>query len=133
MTDPQSAAGLYETAIQDIATELAKPHGRSRVERCFLLKDGYFAHNRDARAAFDEVAAWMRKAGITVSTARLRAYELSWRDFAILGDVAVWRFEDLSRIEDRSLVVDSSDVERRRANATWQTLRPKPYASDGPS
>jgi hypothetical protein len=48
-----------------------------------------------------------------------------WCDFAILGNVAVSRFPDLGRIENRSLVEDCSPRERHEANAKWRELVPK--------
>ena len=68
----------------------------------------------------------MTEARITVSVGRIGdAGEPKWCDFAILGNVAVSRFQDLGRIENRSLVEDFSTRERHEAHAKWQELVPR--------
>ena len=83
-------------------------------------------------ARFESVIKWMTEADITVSVGRIGdAGEPRWSDFAILGNVAVSRFQDIGRIENRSLIEDFSGREIREANAKWRELIPRWSSRDG--
>jgi hypothetical protein len=124
-------AALYEAAVRKSALYLAQQHGRNCVERRFLFEQNYFRSHPDAIGSFESVVKWMSEARITVSVARIEdAGEPQWCDFAILGGVAVSRFQDLGRIENRSLIEDFSTHERDEANAKWYELIPRWHSAE---
>ena len=123
---PGTDAALYEQAVRKAAISLANQHGRNCVERRFLFEERYFRTHQDAAASFEAVLNWMSEARITVSVGRIGdAGEPRWSDFALIGSIAVSRFQDLGRIENRSLLEDFSAAERLEANAKWRELTPR--------
>ena len=122
---PGTDAAMYEEAVRRHARDLSKRFGRNCVERRFLFDRNYFRMHPEDIARFEGLLKWMTDGHIDVSVGRLSdAGEPKWGDFAILGNLAVSRFQDLGRIENRALVEDFSNAEIQNANTKWQELIP---------
>lgn len=125
MRDQGAHARAYEQAVRSAANRLFEQHGHRCVERRFLLPSEFFADRPDLVTDFEAIAESMGTAQITVSLARGRNVPPEWRDFAIVGDVAVSRFESVKKLSNRVLKEDFRADEIARARRMWDELKPR--------
>jgi hypothetical protein len=132
MTQGGADSRSYEEPLRDTAAQLAAMAGRNVVERRFLLDQGYFHDDPVRVERFEAIAKWMNDAAITVSVARRSdAPGTRWADFALVGDVAVSRFESVQGLTNRVLEENFSSEEIARADEIWRSQLVPRWTSGG--
>jgi hypothetical protein len=119
MRNEDADAHAYEQPVRDHARRYFESFGERCVERRFLVATDFFANGENV-AAFEEIVQWMNEAHITVSLGRRDdARDRPWLDFALVGNVAVSRFDSTGGISNRVLEESFSGDEIATARSVW--------------